>query len=100
MDHSGDTKTIWDPSNAIEVEVARATFDALKKKRPRGNVDVVGRDGKPTHRLCAHPNAGVPDFDTMLAQKLMLEHDDSAFFNVANKHPLLRADMPLLPALH
>lgn len=32
MDHTGDTKTIWDSDNKDEVEVARETFDKLKKK--------------------------------------------------------------------
>lgn len=32
MDQTGDTKTIWDKSNPDEVEVARATFQKLKKK--------------------------------------------------------------------
>ena len=33
IDKTGDTKTIWDPDNQDEVDVARATFDALKKKK-------------------------------------------------------------------
>jgi hypothetical protein len=33
MDTTGDSKTIWNPANADEVSAARATFDALKKKR-------------------------------------------------------------------
>lgn len=32
MDHTGDTKVIWDHKNADEVEAARATFNSLKKK--------------------------------------------------------------------
>lgn len=32
MDRSGDTKTIFDPNNEAEVEAARQTFKALKKK--------------------------------------------------------------------
>lgn len=32
MDRTGDTKTIWDPNNPDEVEVARETFDKLRKK--------------------------------------------------------------------
>lgn len=32
MDHTGDTKTIWDPNVPAEVEAAKAQFDALKKK--------------------------------------------------------------------
>lgn len=33
MDNTGDTKTTWNPDNQDEVDAARATFDALKKKR-------------------------------------------------------------------
>lgn len=32
MDSSGDTKTIWDPRNPVEVEAARTTFKLLRKK--------------------------------------------------------------------
>ena len=32
MDHTGDTKTIWDPRNKDEVEVARDAFKKLKDK--------------------------------------------------------------------
>lgn len=32
LDHTGDTKTNWDPSKPEEVENARATFDRLRKK--------------------------------------------------------------------
>lgn len=32
LDESGDTKTVWDADNAAEVEVAKATFEAFKKK--------------------------------------------------------------------
>lgn len=51
-----------------------------------GNVDVVEPSGAIVGRLCAHPRDGVPDCDTMLAQKLMLEVDDAAFLRVANRH--------------
>jgi hypothetical protein len=30
LDHTGDTKTIWNKDNADEVAAARATFDSLK----------------------------------------------------------------------
>lgn len=32
LDHTGDTKIIWDPDKADEVETARQTFDKLRKK--------------------------------------------------------------------
>jgi hypothetical protein len=64
-----------------------------------GNVDVIDKDGRVSHRLCAHPAPSIPDPDTMLAQKLMLEHDDEAFLRVANRHEAYdRAQV--LPAMH
>lgn len=32
LDHTGDTKIIWDSDKADEVETARETFDKLRKK--------------------------------------------------------------------
>lgn len=32
MDSTGDTKTIWDPRNEVEVDVARETFKKLQSK--------------------------------------------------------------------
>jgi len=44
MDATGDTKVIWDPENADEVEAARTQFDALTKKGFRAFS--VGKGGK------------------------------------------------------
>lgn len=65
-----------------------------------GNVDVVNEQGILTHRLCAHPGAQVPDCDTMLAQKLMLEHDEHAFVRRANVHPALSGHQRVMEPLH
>jgi hypothetical protein len=51
-----------------------------------GNIDVVNAEGIIAHRLCVHPMIGVPDSDTMLAQKLLLEHDEDRCIRVANVH--------------
>ena len=32
IDHTGDTKLIWDPDNNAEVEAAREMFNSLRKK--------------------------------------------------------------------
>lgn len=32
LDHTGDTRTIWNPENQDEVDAAKATFAKLKKK--------------------------------------------------------------------
>ena len=43
----GDTKAIWDKNNPDEVAAARATFDALKKKKYLAySVDKDGNKGK------------------------------------------------------
>lgn len=53
------------------------------------NIDVLDGNGQIDHRLCAHPNLAVPDYDTMLAQALHLESPDEeeGFVRTANIHP-------------
>lgn len=65
-----------------------------------GNVDVIDARGIIVDRLCAHPSDGVPDCDTMLAQKLVLEHDDDFFMRVANRHGYSGSREPILQPLH
>lgn len=45
LDKSGDTKIIWDRTKPAEVEAARASFDALKKKGYAAYA-VKGEEGK------------------------------------------------------
>lgn len=64
------------------------------------NIDVIDRKGFVSHRLCAHTVDWIPDFDTMLTQKLMLEHDEADFLGVANRHSAFEArGVAVLPAL-
>jgi hypothetical protein len=49
------------------------------------NIDVLARNGRVEHRLCAGPR-GVPTPDVLLAQKLMLETQESEFLRIAIKH--------------
>lgn len=50
------------------------------------NVDALQKDSaRVDYRLCAHPAIVVPTADTMLAQKMMLEHDAEAFERTANR---------------
>lgn len=56
------------------------------RKGRSGNVDVVNAAGRIDYRLCAHPAMDVPDCDTMLAQKIMLELDEDNFMRIANRH--------------
>jgi hypothetical protein len=57
----------------------------IRRGRSR-NVEQVDASGRRVKTLCAHPAALVPDADTMLAQKLMLEGPDSQeeFLRIAN----------------
>ena len=48
------------------------------------NVHQVDDNGRVIKTLCAHPMALVPDADTMLAQKLMLQADQDEFLRIAN----------------
>lgn len=69
------------------------------RKGHAGNVDVVDKNGIISHRLCAHPSYTVPDFDAMLAQKLMLEDDEDSFLSIANRHqPAQTGERVLEPA--
>lgn len=48
------------------------------------NVKEVDDRSRILRSFCAHPTEHVPDADTMLAQKLILETDPDAFFKLAN----------------
>lgn len=50
------------------------------------NIHRLDDSGKTVDRLCAHPVLDVPDGDTMLAQKLMLETCERDFLRIANVH--------------
>ena len=55
------------------------------------NVELMARDGSYLRRLCFYPVASggrdLPVFDVMLAQKLMLEADESGALTIAVGHP-------------
>jgi hypothetical protein len=55
----------------------------IKRGRSR-NVEQVDASGNRIKTLCAHPAELVPDADTMLAQKLMLESREEEFLRIAN----------------
>lgn len=81
------------PEQLAEFEKDRA-FTVISKDGERKyrikkgwshNVERIDDAGKRLHTLCAHPETPVPHFDNMLAQKLMLEHDEQRFLKIANK---------------
>jgi hypothetical protein len=55
----------------------------IRRGRSR-NVEQVTESGQRIKTLCAHPIEMVPDADTMLAQKLMLEAAETDFLRIAN----------------
>lgn len=54
-----------------------------------GNVKLLDDKGNEITSYCAQPDF-VPTEDSMLAQKLMIEHEEEAFLKVANATPLRR----------
>lgn len=54
------------------------------RKGRAGNVDLIDAEGNRLRNYCIHPTAQVPNEDTMLAQKLLLEADEAAFLRTAN----------------
>ena len=65
------------------VSVGSGNRYRVEKGRSR-NVVLLDKDGKVARRLCFHPREYVHDFDTMAAQKLMLETDEEVVRKVAN----------------
>lgn len=57
MDGNGDSRFMWNPDSAVEVEAARAQFDALKKKGYWAyTTDEEGGQGEVIHEF--DPRAG------------------------------------------
>lgn len=65
------------------------------------NVDVIDRDGRITHRICAAAggHGAIPDADNMLAQMLHLTHDDEGFERMGNRHAAMDRQTQVAPVL-
>lgn len=50
-----------------------------------GNIDVLDRRDRTTHRLCCHAASDIPLGDQWLAQKIMLELAEDDFLRIANR---------------
>ncbi len=50
----------------------------------QGNVFELDAQGRRVRKFCIHPDLSIPVADSMLAQKLMLEHDEVSFRMIAN----------------
>lgn len=60
----------------------------LVKRGRSGNVTLIEND-KEVERYCIHPPDMVPDEDTLVAQKLLLETNEAEFLKIANKTRLV-----------
>lgn len=72
----------------FKVRVGERTYRI--KNSPPSNVELLGDDGHPVKRYCiapAEPLGRLPFGDVMLAQKLLLEADESEFLSIANAQP-------------
>lgn len=58
-------------------------------KGHQGNVYLVSGPGHPSRCYCV-VMPGVPDYDLMLAQKLLLEYNENRFLSLANSSVMLR----------
>ena len=67
----------------FEVQSSRGRRYRIRRGRVR-NVIEVDMLGRTLRTYCCHPFDGVPDADTMLAQKLMLETQEDEFLRLAN----------------
>jgi len=67
------------------VEGRSGTRYRIRASSAAGNVDVLHNEHV-LHRLCAHCDLSIPLHDHLLAQKLMLESDESEFLRIANRH--------------
>lgn len=72
----------------FEVLTQNGTVRYLLYRGRSANVYKLDAQGKLIGRFCAHPAQMVPDEDTLLAQKLMLETDPTEFERIANVHPI------------
>ena len=53
-------------------------------KGRQGNVKLMDKKKRVIQSLCAHPKIHCPDEDTMLVQKVMIEHMEDHFRDIAN----------------
>lgn len=68
------TFTVWAAGKRYRIKEGRSH-----------NIEELNSDGLKIATLCAHPREFVPNFDTMLAQKLMLETVPDEFLRLANR---------------
>lgn len=83
---SRDQARDYDEHQWFQLQARSGRVYRIHRGRTR-NVVEIGGDGSGIRRFCIHPEEYVPDEDTMLAQKLMLENDEERFLAIANENP-------------
>jgi hypothetical protein len=77
-------KEIFEKTGAIPVTGQSGVKYLIRKGRTR-NVEELDKNGRYLRRLCFHPSDWqIPDYDSMLTQKLMLEMAEDQVRRVAN----------------
>ena len=79
-----EQRATFEKSGHLNVTVAGGKRTYRIRTGKSMNVDLLDKAGHVKRTFCAYPTEGVPDFDAMLAQKLMLETDEGEFLSVAN----------------
>lgn len=69
---------------AVDFKRGERRYYRIKRGRAQNVFLLDGPQGREVQRLCCHPLEQVPDADTMLAQKLMLEMNEALFLKTAN----------------
>lgn len=69
---------------AVDFRAGTRRYYRIKRGRAQNVFLLDGPHGREVKRLCCHPHEQVPDADTMLAQKLMLEMNEELFLKLAN----------------
>jgi hypothetical protein len=78
-----EQRTQLKDTSAFTVTTSAGNVYSIRRGRT-ANVVQLDND-QPVWRYCVHPPELVPDYDTMLAQKLLLETDEAEFVRLANR---------------
>lgn len=71
----------------LDVEDSKGAMRRYRINRgTSGNIHLMDKSGRTMRRYCAHPfnSYSIPVEDVMLAQKLMIEHEEEKFVKLAN----------------
>ncbi len=86
LDHLDEgQKAIFNKEGSLVVFGGKSGKRYRINKGWSGNVESLGEDGKVFERWCFHFQDRLPEYDLMLAQKLMLESNEDAAAGIANK---------------